>query len=309
MKSKIITVCILIVLIITTIILAVNVNEKKDSKFNIVTSFYPMYLAVLNVTDGIDNVTITNLTQETTGCIHDYVLTTSELVTLAKADVLVINGAGMEGFMDKVISNFEDLEIIDSSKDIEVIQEECEEVHQQHDEHEGHSHETNPHVFVSVKNYMKQIQNICDELVKIDSINKEKYELNTKTYITKLEKLEYDITETLSKVGSKNIVTFHNTFDYFAKEYGLNVVGTIESEHGKTPSAGEIANLIENIQNKDVKAIFVEPEYNLKLVETIANETGIKIYILNPVTSGEKNQNEYINIMKDNMLKLKEALS
>ena len=82
MKNKIITACILFVLIIGTIIFAINVSEQKDSKFNIVTSFYPMYVATLNITDGVENINVKNLTQQVTGCIHDYVLTTSELVTL-----------------------------------------------------------------------------------------------------------------------------------------------------------------------------------------------------------------------------------
>ena len=306
MKSKIIMICIFIALLVITTVLAINVNEEQESKFNIVTSFYPMYIATLNITDGIDDISVKNLTSDMGGCIHDYVLSTTELVTLAKADALVINGAGMEGFMDKVISNFNTLDIIDSSTGIEVMHNECDE--EQHN-HEGHSHETNTHIFVSVRNYIKQVQNICDELVKIDEVNKEKYEQNTKSYISKLEKLECDIEGTISTLNSKNIVTFHNTFDYFAKDYGFNIVGVVENEHGKTPSAGEIATLVNNINKNNVKAIFVEPEYSLKLVDTIAKETGAKIYMLNPVTSGQNHKDEYINIMKQNLNVLKEALS
>lgn len=311
MKSKIITICILVVMVIATIILAVNVNKSSESKFNVITSFYPMYVATLNVVDGVEGVTVSNLINQTTGCIHDYVLTTSELVSLAKADVLVINGAGMEGFMDKVISNFKSLDIIESSLGIDVIHTECEseEEHNENEHHENHNHETNPHIFVSVKNYIKQVQNICDELVKIDSINKEKYEENTREYIAKLEMLDQEILATMRIISNKNIVTSHNAFDYFAKDYGLNIVGVIESEHGKTPSAGEIANLIDCIKENGVNAIFVEPEYNLKLVDTIARETGAKVYVLNPVTSGKNNKDEYINIMSKNLSVLKEALS
>ena len=162
--------------------------------------------------------------------------------------------------------------------------------------------------YQSVKNYIKQVQNICDELVKIDGMNKEKYASNTKAYIAKLQKLEQEISTNMAELNSKNIVTFHNTFDYFAHDYGLKVVGVVENEHGKTPSAGEIATLIENIKDNNVQAIFVEPEYSLKLVDTISKETGAKVYMLNPVTSGENNKDEYINIMRENLNVLKEAL-
>ena len=306
MKSKIVTLCILSILVILTTICAINVNENKDSKFNIVTSFYPMYIATINITDGVDNVSVKNLTSNVSGCIHDYVLTTTELVTLAKADALVINGAGMEGFMDKVISNFDKLDIIDASEKISVINEECEE---HSHSHEGHSHEVNAHIFGSIRNYIKQIQNICDNLIKIDSKNKEKYIKNTTEYIAKLEELEKEITNTMVSIKNKNIVTFHNTFDYFAKDYGLNIIGIVESEHGKTPSAHEIAKLIEDIKSNNVKAIFVEKDYNVKIIDTIAKETNTKIYILNSMTSGNDDKNEYINIMKENLNVFKEALN
>lgn len=305
MKSKIIMICVFIALLVITTLFAINVNEEQEIKFNIVTSFYPMYIATLNITDGIDDIAVKNLTSDMGGCIHDYVLSTTELVTLAKADALVINGAGMEGFMDKVISNFDSLDIIDSSNGIDVIHNECDE---EHHNHEGHNHEINTHIFVSVKSYIKQVQNICDRLVKIDSVNADKYKQNTESYIANLQELEQEIENTMTTINSRNIVTFHNTFDYFAKDYGLNVIGTIENEHGKNPSAGEIAELVENIKKNNVSAIFVEPEYNVKIVNTISKETGAKVYTLNPVTSGENNKEEYINIMRENLKVLKEAL-
>ena len=308
MKNKIITISLLIVVTLATIILSINVREQEKLKLNIVTSFYPMYIATLNITYGIEDVTVKNLTQQTTGCIHDYVLTTSELVTLAKADVLVINGASMEGFMDKVISNFASLQIIDASDGITVIESECHEQNDYHNAHGGHNHEINPHVFVSVKNYIKQVQNICNELVRMDSANSEIYTKNTDIYISKLEQLSEDIESDIAGLNSTKIITYHNTFDYFAKDYGLSVVGNIENEHGKTPSAGEIAALVDKIKSNNIKAIFVEPEYSVKLVDVIAKETSANIYVLNPVTSGKNDKDEYINIMKQNLLVLKEAL-
>ena len=305
MKNKLIMICIFIALVIITTSFAINVNEQKETKFNIVTSFYPMYVATLNITEGIEDIVVKNLTSDISGCIHDYVLTTTELVTLAKADVLVTNGAGMEGFMDKVISNFHSVDIIDASTGIDVIYTECEE---QHHNHDGHNHETNAHIFVSVRNHIKQVQNICERLTWIDSANADKYKKNTEEYIAKLYKLEQEVKDTIATIGNRNIITFHNTFDYFAKDYGLNVIGTIENEHGKTPSAGEIAELIEIIKQNNVGAIFVEPEYNVKIVHSIAKEAGTEIYILNPVTSGENEKNEYINIMRKNLKVLKEAL-
>lgn len=308
MKAKIITVVIVIALVILVIIAAVNTKNKKESKFNIVTSFYPVYIATLNVTKDVQDVEVKNLTQNVTGCIHDYALTTKELVSLSDADVLVINGMGMEGFMSKVLSNYKNLNVIDSSKDIEGIKQEEEHEHEGHEESDEHDHEFNSHIFASVTNYIKQVKNITDGLVKLDEKNKDKYIKNSNEYIKKLEDLRENIKSKLGKLENKNIITYHNSFDYFAREFGLNVVDVIENEHGESPSSSKLASLIEEIKKEKIKAIFIEPDSNTKIVDSISKETGVKVYTLNPVTSGSENPDEYINIMRQNLNVLKEAL-
>ena len=77
-------------------------EKKTVEPFRIVTSFYPMYVATINITDGVDGVEVYNMTKPQTGCLHDYQLMTEDMKTLEKADAFVINGAGMEDFMDKV---------------------------------------------------------------------------------------------------------------------------------------------------------------------------------------------------------------
>ena len=76
-------------------------SAKKD--FTIVTSFYPMYIDVINITKGVDGVKVVNMTKPQTGCLHDYQLTTEDMKTLEKADLFVANGAGMENFLDKAV--------------------------------------------------------------------------------------------------------------------------------------------------------------------------------------------------------------
>ena len=89
--------------------------EKKTAEpFRIVTSFYPMYVATINITDGVDGVEVYNMTKPQTGCLHDYQLMTEDMKTLEKADAFVINGAGMEDFMDKVTEQQKKLKVIDA---------------------------------------------------------------------------------------------------------------------------------------------------------------------------------------------------
>lgn len=287
-----------------------NTKEKEeDNTFNIVTSFYPMYIATSNIIDGVEDVKLTSLASPDVGCLHDYQLTVNDMITLEKADAFVINGGGMESFLDKAISNYPELKIINAFVDDEEVEDGDVEEHQDdnHTEH-GHQHESNAHVWVSVSLYIEQVKKICDELKKINPENAERYESNKTNYIKKLDVLRQEMHNGLDKLQKKNIVTFHEAFYYFAKEFNLNIVSVIEREPGTSPSAGELVDIIKEIESKDVNAIFVEPQYLKTAANTISYETGIGVYELDPVVSGNFEKDAYEQKMKKNLDVLMEAL-
>ena len=268
----------------------------KDGSFHIVTSFYPMYVATINITQGVDGVTVTNMTKPQTGCLHDYQLMTEDMKTLEKADAFVINGAGMESFLDKVVNQQKNLKIIDASKGIELLKDDDEE---------------NPHVWLSVTDAILQVKNIAEQLKAADPKHADAYEKNAAAYIKKLEALKAEMHAELDTVPNKDIVTFHEAFPYFAKEFGLNIISVVEREPGTEPTPAELQETIEQVKKLPVKVLFTEPQYSPSAAETIARETGAKIYTLDPVVTGEANDeaiNAYIDTMKKNMKTLKTAL-
>ncbi|AOH47939.1 metal ABC transporter substrate-binding protein [Selenomonas sp. oral taxon 920] len=271
--------------------------EKKTAEpFRIVTSFYPMYVATINITDGVDGVEVYNMTKPQTGCLHDYQLMTDDMKTLEKADAFVINGAGMEDFMDKVTEQQKKLKVIDASRGIELI----------HDE-EG----DNPHVWLSVTDAIAQTRNIADQLKEADPAHAAQYEKNAAAYIEKLTSLKSEMHAALDNVPHKDIVTFHEAFPYFAKEFNLNIIGVVEREPGTEPTPTELQETIEQVNALPSKVLFTEPQYSPAAAETIARETGAKIYTLDPVVTGEATpqaKNAYIDTMKKNMKILQEAL-
>ena len=99
-----------------------NNSIESNNKLTIVTSFYPMYISTLNIVKDIPDVEVINMTAPQTGCLHDYSLSTKDLKTLSSADIFVINGAGMESFLDDVIDEYSDLKIIEASKGIDLIE-------------------------------------------------------------------------------------------------------------------------------------------------------------------------------------------
>lgn len=287
-------------------------TEDNDNKIKIVTSFYPMYLLTSEIVKDADNVELINMVDSSTGCLHDYSLTTDNMKLLEDCDIFVVNGAGMESFLDKVIQQKPDLKIVDASEGIELIESNYNEDEHEHDHSHDHSHdhdeEYNPHVWLSVKNAIKQVQNIESKLIEYNPDNKDIYSSNTKEYISKLNDLDNKIHTELDKIENKNIVTFHEAFPYFAKEYNLNIVAVVQREAGSEPSAKELQETIEKIKKLDVKAICVEPQYSTKSAETISKETNVGVCTLDPIVTEESKNSSYIDIMNKNLETLKEAL-
>jgi zinc transport system substrate-binding protein len=236
------------------------------------------------------------MTEPQTGCLHDYQLVPADMKTLEKADIFVINGAGMESFLDKVMSQLPDLRIIEASLGIPLLKDD--------------NGEENPHVWVSISGAINEVHNIAEGLAALDSKNSAKYIENSEEYVKRLEALKDKMHDALKDIKTKDIVTFHEAFPYFAQEFGLNIVSVVEREPGSEPSAGELAATIKAINDSRVKVLFAEPQYSTKAAEAIASETGAKVYILDPVVTGPKDAapDSYEKTMEENLKVLVEAL-
>lgn len=271
------------------------IDSEEKQGTTIVTSFYPMYIFTQNIIKDIPNVKVLNMTEPQTGCLHDYQMIPSDLKTLEKADAFVINGAGMEAFMDKVIKQRPELKVIEASKNIELLKDE--------------NGEENAHVWVSISGAIKEVNNIAEGLASFDVKNANAYRENAKSYVKLLQAQSDKMHKELDMFKNKDIVTFHEAFPYFAKEFGLNIVAVVEREPGSEPSAGELAGLIDTIKSTNVKVLFAEPQYSQKAAESIAKQTGAKVYLLDPIVTGENNAppDSYIKTMDENLKVLVEA--
>ena len=285
---------------------------QTDGQKVIVTSFYPMYILTQNVAAGIDGVTVQNMAEQNVGCLHDYQLQTRDMVTLEGADALVINGGGMEQFMDKVMTLREDLPVIDASEGIEMLPSVSEHDHDNHDDHDDHDHEgevMNAHVWLDPSLAMVQVRNIAEGLANADPDHADAYRSNAEAYILKLEQLKAEIAEQLAPYAGREIITFHEAFTYFAEAFGLHVAGVIATEPGEEPSTRDIADTCDLVSELGIKTLFVEPQYPQKAAQTIARETGASIYTLDPCVSGDGSMESYENIMRENARVLTEAFA
>ena len=269
----------------------------ESSGYTIVTSFYPMYLATINIARDIPGVTVVNMTQPQTGCLHDYQLTPEDMKKLEAADVFVANGAGMESFLQDVLTQQKGLTVVNASQGIALLNDP--------------SGDPNPHLWVSIGHAIQQVGNIAEGLAAADPDHAARYQSNAAAYGAKLAGLQAEMHAALDPLPHRDIVTFHEAFPYFAEEFNLNIVSVVEREPGSEPSATELAETIDAVNASGVKALFAEPQYPAKTAEVIARETGARVYTLDPVVTGDATpdaMDAYLIAMRKNMEVLKEAL-
>ncbi len=277
------------VLMILFVITAGCKKEKgadAGSEFLIVASFYPVYIIAMNVADGIEGVKVVNMTPPFTGCLHDYSVTSKDIKNLENAGIFLINGAGMESFLDKIAAKYPGLKTAELSKGIPLIK---------------NSEGANPHVWVSVSNTIIMVENCSKALSEADTKNAELYKKNAAKYIKELNDLKTEMDAGLSKYKGRKIITFHEAFPYFAKEYKFDIAAVIEREPGSEPSAKELAGTIDLVRKTKIKTLFAEPQYPSGSADAVARETGAKVYILDPAVTGDNDKEAYIKIMKKNL--------
>ena len=264
-----------------------------NQSLRVVTSFYPVYVAVLNVTAGIPGVEVSNLASPHVGCLHDYQLTAGDVRRLADADLLLVNGAGMEPFLGKVAQQSPGVRVVGVSEGIALL-------------------DDNPHVWVSLEGARRQTENIAAALAAAAPDRADAFRANASAYNASLSALEEKMRAALAPYAGTPIVTFHEAFPYFARDFDLDLAGEIEREPGAEPSARELADTVKLVRERKVKALFAEPQFPDKSAQVVARETGVRVYSLDPVVTGPSDPEEargaYLRAMEKNLEVLQEAL-
>ena len=266
---------------------------RADEPLRVVTSFYPVYVATLNISAGVPGVEVHSLTSPHIGCLHDYQLTAGDVRQLADADLLLANGAGMETFLGKVKEQSPSLRVVEVSGGIPLM-------------------DGNPHVWVSFEGASRQVDNIAEALALAAPEKADTFRANAETYKAALAALDEKMKSSLAPYAGTPIVTFHEAFPYFARDYKLDLVGVIAREPGTEPSARELADTIGLVRERKVKALFAEPQFADKSAQVISRETGVKVYELDPVVTGPSEPSEargaFLRAMEKNLGVLQEAL-
>ncbi|MCR5580686.1 MAG: zinc ABC transporter substrate-binding protein [Pseudobutyrivibrio sp.] len=283
-----------------------NKESKEDAKLLVMTSCNPVYLATINVAGDIDGVTVTNLSQPTTGCLHDYTLTTEDMKNLSKADVLVVNGAGMEGYLDDVIAAYPNLPIIDASKGImDTISGSLSTVEAAKLERLVRD---NSHMWMAEVVQEGQAYNIAKGLAAIDSAHTKEYADAAKTYCSVIEQ-RVDKGSTAEALKGANVAILHEAFEYTAFSYGANVVAVMDLDEERQVSAGEVSEFIDAINDNDVQIVFAEYDYGNAMGKLITEQTDAKVVYLETLVHGDYSGLDYITTINKNYALIDSVLS
>ena len=270
-----------------------QIGQQVLDRHKILVSFYPIYKFTKAV--GGEKVDVSVIIPSGVEP-HDWEPTVQDIENLKKAKMVIINGAGLESWIPKLVSANPDIIVVDSSKNISLLQ-----------KNEGKSM-TDPHIWLDPVLVKIQVQNIADGLIKTDPENADYYQQNANQYKAKLDLLDNQIRTNLASCNKKDFLAFHDAFSYFSKEYGLNqntIVGGLNPEN--EPTATKLEEITQKAQNLGINVVFTEEAVNPQIAKVIADEIHGKVLVLSPLEVTNIN-NDYIEKMQNNLSNLKEAL-
>lgn len=295
MKNKYVFVTVMLVVLLflgvgLTEIYVNHAEEKETEQYTVVTSFYPMYIAALNVVGENDHVRLENLSEPQTGCLHDYQLTPADMQLLSTADAFIINGGGIESFLGEVAEQYPGLTIINASEQVDMI-------------------EDNAHAWMNIEDYMTQVKTITEGLSAADPEDAESFSENADAYLNKLSALKEQADEIKTLTEGQDIVIFHEAYEYVAEEFGMQVTYVMDLDEERQVSAGEVADVVRAVKDGGVHVILAEELYGKDMGDTVESETDAKVCYLDTLVRGDYDADSYLNAMQQNITLLKEAFS
>lgn len=269
----------------------------EAKRLKVVTTIRPLYAFTAQVAGQAADVE--NLLPPGVGP-HDYAITPTDAVRLHKADVLIINGLGLEEWLKGLLGTVRQpgLAIVEASRGIELLPLPEAGHHEKTRHREGL---WDPHVWLDPLRAAQQVENIRDGLAAADPSNKETYEENARRAVERLQSLDAEIKEATAGFKRREVLTFHAAFQYFARRYGLEVVAVVEPAPGKEPTPKFLAYLYDVVRRHHLSVIYTEPQFRPRVAEVLARDLGLEIAVLDPGVTGALGPEAYETFMRNNV--------
>ncbi len=290
-KPNLIGVIIVIIFVAVFVIaIASKVTKKESGKMIVTTSFYPMYEFSKNVAD--ENAQIINITPAGSEP-HDFEPSPQDIANIYKSKIFIYNGL-VEPWVPKIVNDL-------SNKGVSIVK-----------SGENLIQNNDPHIWLDPILAKEMVIKIKDAFIQSDPLNTPKYQMRASLYLNQLDDLDRQFKTGLSDCKQSSFLTSHAAFSYLAKRYGLKMIAIAGLSPDEEPTPQKLSGLVDQMRNLKIKYVFFETLVSPKLSDTIANEVGAQVLVLNPLeglTSEELQEGKnYISIQKENLLNLQMAL-
>ena len=290
-----------ICLILLLVCLLLSGCQTADTPAMVVATTLPVYDFTVALCQNTD-ITVERLINESVSCLHDYSLSVSQVKAVESAEIIVCSGAGLEDFLSDLLENSVK---VDASAGISLL---CTSHSHDHDDHAHHAHEDtqefDAHIWLSPANASCMAKNIAGGLIDHYPQHEQQIQNNLTALLQNLDVLQQYGQQTLSELRSRDLITFHDGFSYFADSFDLHILEAVEEESGSEASAKELIHLITLVQDHKLPAIFTETHGSVSAANVISRETGANIYALD-MCMGDTG---YFEAMYRNIDTIKEAL-
>lgn len=268
---------------------------EEDGKLHILATTYPVYLFTTALTGGMEEVEVTRLINGEVSCLHDYTLSVNDMKAIEKADVIVMNGAGLEDFMSDALDR-SDAAVINCSEGIALLPAQGHEGHGHEEEESGHY---DPHIWMDPDRAVQMLENIRAGLAAVVPNLAEALQTNTDAALELLDPgrqglagpslcaLATNHSSLRALCTDLSFITFHDGFQYFAQAFDLDLLRSIEEEEGSEASAQEIKEIVSLIGEHRIPAIFTEVNGSDATARAISRETGVAVRQLDMIMSGD----------------------
>jgi zinc transport system substrate-binding protein len=235
---------------------------------------------------------------------HGYAPQPADMIRITSMDVLVVNGIGHDAWAFEILDAAgmrDKLTLIYANDGVSLIPVAGD---------PSGAKVVNPHTFISTTAAIQQVYTIARKLGELDPENATFFRDNGRRYALEIRKLRAEFDSQISGVNLTQFrcATMHSGYDYILQELGLQVTAVIEPRHGVEPTARQLAETIDRIKAADVNVLFAEKYFASKLSDTIREATGVQMYSISHISSGEYTAGKFIDEMRENLTTLATAI-
>ena len=267
-----------------------------------VASFLPLYCFVANVAG--DTATVDSLISGGLSP-HEFQFKPQDIRKIEGADLLVLNGLGLEPWKEKLLRNSSPRMTIEVA---DTLGAQLIHTADTHDEgHDAKARTANPHVWLDPQLAMACVSNVLAAATRLDPTNGPAYATNAAAYIRRLGVLDVELAEQLKPFKGAAVISYHDGLPYFARRYGLKLVAVVEPSAEVTPSARRLAELRQVVRTERVQVLLVDPQASSRLAYRIGKDFGLPVVSIDTLETGALSGSAYEDAMRRNVEALTRA--